>query len=118
MRFSYEAVVMDANKTEVGETPAGFGDFRYDQTPSPQGYSNTTGSQLSGLDSLIRGSINPTSNNSLFGSNTIINASTLGEPNFVSNVVEDVATGAVGNFLFPNNSNAANITQAALKRFF
>jgi len=118
MRFSYEAVIMDANKTDPGEIPAGFGDFRYDQTPSPQGYSNTTGSQLSGLDSLIRGSQNITTNQSLFGSNAIISASTLGQPGFAQNVVEDVATGAVGNFLFPNSPVAANITQAALKRFF
>lgn len=118
MRFSYEAVVMDANRTEVGEIPAGFGDFRYDQTPSPQGYSNTTGSQLTGLDSLINGSVQTGTNQSLFGSNTVISASTLGQPGFVQNAVEDVVTGAVGNFLFPTSSTAANITQAALKRFF
>jgi hypothetical protein len=118
MRFSYEAVIMDANKTEVGEIPAGFGDFRYDQTPSPIGYSNTTGSQLTGLDNSNKGSQAASTNQNLFGSNTVVSASSFGQPGFAQNVVEDVVTGAVGNFLFPKSGTAANITQAVLKRFF
>jgi hypothetical protein len=116
MRFSYEAVIMDSNRTVPGEIPAGFADFRYDQTA--QTSQNLTGSQLSGLDPSLFGSLLNQSNQSLFGSNTVVNASTLGQPRGVQNIVEDVVTGSVGNFLFPNSSTAANITQAALKRFF
>lgn len=118
MRFSYESVVMDANITETGEIPAGFGDFRYDTTPSPIGYTNTTGSQLTGLDNILRGAQQVGSNPSLFGSNNVVNASDFATPGFANNVVEDVVTGGVGNFLFPNSPSAANITQSVLKRFF
>ena len=116
MRFSYEAVIMDANRTVPGEIPAGFADFRYDQTS--QQSQNLTGSQLSGLDPTLLGSQILQTNNTLFGSNIFSNAGTLGQPGAIENVVEDVVTGAVGNFLFPKSSTAANITQAALKRFF
>jgi len=117
MRLSYEAVVMDSNITDPGNIPAGFGDFKYDQTPSPLGQATTT-SPLSGRNAPLKGSQQLQTNSNLFGSNVVVNAANiLQNPGSIENAVENVVSGTIADIVFPNNQTAQNITQAVIKRF-
>lgn len=117
MRISYEAVIMDVNRTDIGNIPAGFGDYRYDQTPSPLGQATIT-SSINGRDNALLGSQSLNTNQKLFGSNVVVNASNvLANPGQAPNIVENVTSNTVANYIFPKNQDAQNITSAIIKRF-
>jgi len=120
MRFSYEAVMTDRDYTETGVVPAGFGDFRYDQQPSP--LETVGGASLFGTGGVLAGAATTLSNiqdNNLLGAvlsgiNTFRRADRLTADSIVQEVIgigEDVVVNKINNVSFPS-SKAQNETEA------
>ena len=108
MRFSYETVLTDRDYTVPDIIPSGFGEYRYDQVPSPNSIAGGGSSSLFGTGGVLAGAAttlgNIQSGNYLgaliTGANTIKNSKGL---NFGSIVNEIIQTGesAVSDILIP-----------------
>ena len=98
MRFSYETVLTDRDYTEVGNIPAGFADYRYDQAPSPISAAGGGSTSLFGTGGILAGAASTVGNIQsgnilgalITGANTVKNAKGL---NFGSIVSELISTG-------------------------
>lgn len=128
MRFSYEAVIMDRNYTDVGVVPAGFGDARYDTAPSPLSVNGGGSSSFFGTGGVLAGTTATINNLEqgnvlgalITGANTFRNARNLSFDSLVTEVIsggENLLVDAVGNANFTNTASNRNITTAQPKVF-
>ena len=120
MRFSYETVMTDRDYTEPGVIPKGFGDFRYDQEPSP--LETVGGASLFGTGGVLAGAATTLGNIQqgnllgavLSGINTFRRADRLTASSVVQEVIgigEDVVVNKLNNVSFPS-SRTQNETEA------
>ena len=120
MRFSYETVMTDRDYTEPGVIPKGFGDFRYDQEPSP--LETVGGASLFGTGGVLAGAATTLGNIQqgnllgavLSGINTFRRADRLTASSVVQEVIgigEDVIVNKLNNVSFPS-SRTQNETEA------
>jgi len=120
MRFSYETVLTDRDYTDIGITPTGFGDYRYDQAPSPISIEGGGSTSLFGTGGVLAGAAttigNIQSGNLLgaliTGSNTVRNARELTIGNVVNDII-NIGEQSISDILIPTASNQIDTTASS-----
>lgn len=112
MRFSYETVITDRDYTVPDIVPAGFGEYRYDQGPSPISPAGGGSTSLFGTGGVLAGAAttigNVQSGNLLgaliTGANTVRNAKGLTTGSVINEIIS-IGEDAIVDAIIPSASN-------------